>query len=98
MVSRVTIMLLRLVLKKTPRKYICLLWLLAGLRLLMPVLRAMGRAPYLQFLDEPRLRAAMQRAGLQVQASERHGTGSGRDVRAFIVARKPDDGAQTQAA
>ena len=69
-----------------------------GLRLLMPVLRAMGRAPYLQFLDEPRLRAAMQRAGLQVQASERHGTGSGRDVRAFIVARKPDDGAQTQAA
>ena len=30
------VMLLRLVLKKTPRKYICLLWLLAGLRLLMP--------------------------------------------------------------
>ena len=30
------VMLLRLVLKKAPRKYICLLWLLAGLRLLMP--------------------------------------------------------------
>lgn len=30
------VMLLRLVLKKTPRKYICLLWLLAGLRLLIP--------------------------------------------------------------
>ena len=30
------VILLRLVLKKTPRKYICLLWLLAGLRLLMP--------------------------------------------------------------
>lgn len=30
------VMLLRLLLKKTPRKYICLLWLLAGLRLLMP--------------------------------------------------------------
>lgn len=30
------VMLLRLVLKKTPRKYICLLWLLAGLRLLSP--------------------------------------------------------------
>ena len=30
------VMLLRLALKKTPRKYICLLWLLAGLRLLMP--------------------------------------------------------------
>ncbi|MGM9549489.1 MAG: M56 family metallopeptidase [Faecousia sp.] len=30
------VILLRLVLKKTPRKYICMLWLLAGLRLLMP--------------------------------------------------------------
>ena len=30
------VMLLRLALKKAPRKYICLLWLLAGLRLLMP--------------------------------------------------------------
>ena len=30
------VILLRLVLKKTPKKFICLLWLLAGLRLLMP--------------------------------------------------------------
>lgn len=30
------VILLRLVLKKTPRKYICMLWLLAGLRLLLP--------------------------------------------------------------
>ena len=30
------VILLRLVLRKTPRKYICMLWLLAGLRLLMP--------------------------------------------------------------
>lgn len=30
------VLLLRLVLKKAPRKYICWLWLLAGLRLLMP--------------------------------------------------------------
>ena len=29
--------LLRLVLRKTPKKYICLLWLLAGIRLLMPI-------------------------------------------------------------
>ena len=28
---------LRLVLRKTPKKYICLLWLLAGIRLLMPI-------------------------------------------------------------
>lgn len=30
------VMLLRLVLKKTPKKFLCLLWLLAGIRLLMP--------------------------------------------------------------
>lgn len=30
------VILLRIVLKKTPKKFICLLWLLAGLRLLMP--------------------------------------------------------------
>lgn len=63
-----------------------------GLSVLMPVLRALGRAPRMQFLDEPRLRAAMERAGLQVLASERHCT-RGKDVRAFIVARKPDAGA-----
>lgn len=31
------VLLLRLVLRKTPKKYICLLWLLAGLRLLLPI-------------------------------------------------------------
>ncbi len=31
------VILLRLVLWKTPKKYICLLWLLAGIRLLMPI-------------------------------------------------------------
>lgn len=30
------VILLRLVLKKTPKKFLCLLWLLAGIRLLMP--------------------------------------------------------------
>ncbi len=69
-----------------------------GLSLLFPLLRTVGRAPHMQFLDEPRLRAAMERAGLQVLASERHGT-RGKDVRAFIVARKPVDApAGTQAA
>ena len=31
------VILLRLVLKKTPKKYICFLWTLAGIRLLMPI-------------------------------------------------------------
>ena len=30
------VIVLRLILKKTPKKFICLLWLLAGIRLLMP--------------------------------------------------------------
>ncbi|MBK8666098.1 MAG: class I SAM-dependent methyltransferase [Burkholderiales bacterium] len=64
------------------------------LALLMRVLRAVGRAPHMRFLDEAQLSAAMQRAGLQLLASERHGT-RGKDMRAFIVARKP---AEAQAA
>ncbi len=31
------VILLRLILRRTPKKYICLLWLLAGIRLLMPI-------------------------------------------------------------
>ncbi len=31
------VIFLRLLLRKTPKKYICLLWLLAGIRLLMPI-------------------------------------------------------------
>ena len=31
------VILLRLILRKTPKKYICLLWLLTGIRLLMPI-------------------------------------------------------------
>lgn len=31
------VMILRLLLKKTPRKFICFLWMLAGIRLLMPI-------------------------------------------------------------
>lgn len=31
------VLLLRLVLRKAPKKYICMLWMLAGLRLLMPI-------------------------------------------------------------
>ena len=31
------VLLLRLVLRRTPKKYICILWMLAGLRLLLPL-------------------------------------------------------------
>lgn len=32
----VAVLILRLILRKAPRKYLCYLWLLAGIRLLMP--------------------------------------------------------------
>lgn len=31
------VLVLRLVLRKTPKKFICILWMVAGLRLLLPV-------------------------------------------------------------
>ena len=67
------------------------------LALLLPVLRVFGRAPRMRFLDEAQLRAAMQRAGLELLASERHGTRGKRDVRAFIVARKPAEASMAAA-
>ena len=47
------VMALRLLLKKTPKKYLCLLWLLAGIRLLMPFEIRSGLS--LQPNDQPEL-------------------------------------------
>lgn len=47
------VMALRLLLKKTPKKYLCLLWLLAGIRLLMPFEIRSGLS--LQPKDQPEL-------------------------------------------
>ena len=51
-------------------------------------MRAVGKAPPLLRFDEAQLHAAIRRAGLEVIATERHGT-RGKDVRAYVVARKP---------
>ena len=55
---------------------------------LVPLMRAVGKAPPLHNLDQDALCAAMKRKGLEILAVERH-AGKGRDVRPFIVARKP---------
>lgn len=55
---------------------------------LVPLLRAVGLAPPLRRFDGVALRAAIEAAGLRVESVERHGTGR-KDVRAFIVARRP---------
>ena len=56
--------------------------------LAVPLMRAIGKAPPVLYFDELRLRSAMVQQGLQIVCTERHGT-RGKDIRAFIVARKP---------
>ena len=56
--------------------------------LAVPLMRAIGKAPAVLCFDEHRLRMAMVQQGLQIIGTERHGT-RGKDIRAFIVARKP---------
>jgi len=56
--------------------------------LAVPLMRAMGRAPPVRCFDAQWLQLAMVRQGLQIVCAERHGT-RGKDIRAFVVARKP---------
>lgn len=56
--------------------------------LAVPLMRAFGKAPPVLCFDEQRLQSALVRQGLQIVCAERHGT-RGKDVRAFVVARKP---------
>lgn len=56
--------------------------------LAIPVMQAIGKAPHVLLFDADTLLAAMVRQGLEIEAVERHGT-KGKDIRVFIVARKP---------
>jgi ubiquinone/menaquinone biosynthesis C-methylase UbiE len=57
-------------------------------KLLIPVMRLFGKAPPVLCFRAPALEAALRRHGLEILAVERHGT-KGKDMRPFIVARKP---------
>lgn len=56
--------------------------------LALPLMRVLRLAPPVQSLAEADLTAACRRQGLEVLTVERHAT-RGRDVRPFVVARKP---------
>ncbi len=56
--------------------------------LAIPVMRAIGKAPRVLCFDAGELEEAMARHGFVIEAVERHGT-QGKDIRVFIVARKP---------
>jgi ubiquinone/menaquinone biosynthesis C-methylase UbiE len=55
--------------------------------LLVPLMRALGKAPAVQVFGADQLQSALARHGLRVEATERHGTRR-KDFRVFIVARK----------
>lgn len=57
------------------------------IRLAIPVMRAIGKAPYVDTVTEARLAAEIEGAGFDILARERHGS-KGKDVRPVIIARK----------
>lgn len=54
---------------------------------LLPAMRAVGRAPHVTVFDAVELHRLISAAGFDILATERHAT-RGRDTRPFIVARK----------
>jgi len=56
--------------------------------LALPLLRAIGKAPHVLCFTGEELQAAITRQGMEIVSVERHGT-RGKDIRVFIVARKP---------
>jgi len=57
--------------------------------LALPLMKAIGKAPQVLCFREEGLLAAIARQGMEIVSVERHGT-RGKDIRAFIVARKPN--------
>lgn len=57
------------------------------LRLVVPVMQAIGRAPYVGFFNAEALEREIEAAGFEIVERARHGSGR-KDARAFIVARK----------
>lgn len=57
-------------------------------RVALPLMRAIGKAPPVLCFSGPQLEEAIASQGLVIDAIERHGT-RGRDIRVFIIARKP---------
>lgn len=56
--------------------------------LALPVMWALGKAPFVLSFDADMLLSAIARQGMDIVSVERHGT-RGKDFRVFIVARKP---------
>ncbi len=68
---------------KTP----CLAEMNPAIRLMVPLMQAIGKAPYVAFFSAEQLERAIVDAGFELIERARHGT-KGKDTRPFIVARK----------
>ncbi len=77
-----------LLITKTP----CLAEMNPLLRLAVPVMRAIGQAPYVDFFSGAELEREVASAGFAIVERARHGSGR-KDSRVFLVARKPETGA-----
>lgn len=69
---------------KTP----CLAEMPFFIRWLVPVLQAVGKAPFVRLLSAADLEQALAQAGFECDPTAHHGA-KANDARAFIVARKP---------
>jgi ubiquinone/menaquinone biosynthesis C-methylase UbiE len=77
----------RLFVSKTP----CLGEMNPLIRLAVPVMQLVGKAPYVAFFSAAELEGEIERAGFTIIERTRHGSGR-KDARIFIVARKADPG------
>ncbi len=57
-------------------------------RVLVPLMRAIGKAPDVLSFDATQLLSTFERHGFEIEAVERHGS-KRKDIRVFVVARKP---------
>jgi ubiquinone/menaquinone biosynthesis C-methylase UbiE len=74
-----------LLISKTP----CLSEMNPLIRLAVPVMRLVGKAPFVSFFSATELEAEIANAGFAIVERERHGS-ERKDARIFIVARKSD--------
>jgi ubiquinone/menaquinone biosynthesis C-methylase UbiE len=74
-----------LFISKTP----CLSEMNALIRLAVPVMRLVGKAPYVSFFSAAQLEAEIANAGFAISERARHGS-ERKDARIFLVARKTD--------
>jgi ubiquinone/menaquinone biosynthesis C-methylase UbiE len=65
----------------------CLKEMNFALRLILPPMQLIGRAPYVAFFNAAELESEIVNAGFEIVERARHGT-RGKDARIFLVARK----------